>query len=103
MHQAVAMYALLPIGVPSSSPRIVSIIEVNGWFSANQRTPAGIVSGGTKPLLMKGPNCRRSVELLAPATDFADIPNAIASQVRASVSRVMNPKNASHWAGPALG
>jgi hypothetical protein len=55
-HQAMAITALLPIGVPSSNPRSVSIIEVNGWFSANHRTPAGMVLAGTKPLLMKGPN-----------------------------------------------
>ena len=50
-HHAVATMALLPIGVPSSSPRKVSIIEVTGWFSANQRTPAGIShsSGRRRP------------------------------------------------------
>src|SRR5712691_9441713 len=99
-HQAVATIALWPIGVPSRSPRNVSIIEVKGWFSANHRTPTGIVSGGTKPLLMKGPNWRRRVELFAPATDLAAIPNASASHVSAKVSSAMKPKAASHWAGP---
>src|SRR6266545_4549401 len=41
-HQATAMTALLPIGVPVSSPRTVSMTGVNGWYSANQRSPTGI-------------------------------------------------------------
>jgi hypothetical protein len=34
-----------------SSARIVSIIGVTGWFSANPCSTAGMVSGGTKALL----------------------------------------------------
>ncbi len=34
-HQAAASQAWLPIGVPIHSPRIVSMIGVNGWCSAN--------------------------------------------------------------------
>jgi hypothetical protein len=56
-HQATAITALLPIGVPRSSPRVVSMRGVKGWFSANQRTPAGIAWVGTKALLMKGRTC----------------------------------------------
>src|SRR5260370_37950733 len=78
-HQAVATMALWPIGVPSRSPRNVSIIEVKGWFSANHRTPAGIVSGGAKPLLMDGPNWTRSVELFAPGTDLGALTDSRAS------------------------
>src|SRR5260370_34745890 len=102
-HQAVATMALWPIGVPSSSPRIVSIIEVKGWYSANHRTPTGMVSGGTKPLLIMGPNWRRSVELLAPATDLAAIPIASASHVRARVKSATKPARSCHLIGPAGG
>ena len=41
-HQAVAMAALLPIGVPRRRPRTVSMIGVKGWYSANQRSAVGI-------------------------------------------------------------
>ena len=34
--------ASVPIPVPVSSPRTVSVIGVNGWYSANCRSPAGI-------------------------------------------------------------
>ena len=36
------MSPLFPIAVPSSSPRPVSIMGVNGWYSANQRSQVGI-------------------------------------------------------------
>jgi hypothetical protein len=38
---------LLPTGAPVSSARRLSTTAVNGWFAANQRTPAGIESAGT--------------------------------------------------------
>ncbi|HEX9132241.1 MAG TPA: hypothetical protein VF844_08105 [Ktedonobacteraceae bacterium] len=44
----------MPIGVPSSSPRSVSMTGVKGWYSANQRIPAGIESGRTNALLVSG-------------------------------------------------
>src|SRR5260370_22415028 len=53
-HQATARTALLPIGVPSSSPRSVSMTGVKGWYSANQRIPIGIESGRTNALLVNG-------------------------------------------------
>ena len=53
-HQATVRKALLPIAVPRSSPRTVSMKGVKGWFSANQRRPAGIESVGTKPLPRNG-------------------------------------------------
>ncbi|HYB37187.1 MAG TPA: hypothetical protein VEF72_16545 [Mycobacterium sp.] len=40
---------------------------VNGWYSANQRTPAGMEPVGTKALLMDGGTTRISDMLLAPA------------------------------------
>ncbi|MEV4361729.1 hypothetical protein [Nonomuraea sp. NPDC049625] len=41
-------------GVPVSSPRRVSMIEVNGWYSANCRASGPILSAGTNALLKKG-------------------------------------------------
>ena len=43
-HHAIAMTALLPIGVPNSSPRRVSMVGVKGWYSANQRSAIGIAA-----------------------------------------------------------
>ena len=37
-----AMAPLHPIGVPSRSPRTVSMIGVKGWYSANQVTGPGL-------------------------------------------------------------
>jgi hypothetical protein len=50
-NQAIAVQSLRPTGVPMSNARIVSIIGVTGWLSANPCRTAGIVSGGTKALL----------------------------------------------------
>jgi len=49
MHQAIAMIALSPIGVPSSSPRSVWMAGVKGWYSVNQRIALGMELVGTKP------------------------------------------------------
>jgi hypothetical protein len=40
--------------VPEQSPRTVSIIGVNGWYSANHCIGNGIDSGGTNPLPKNG-------------------------------------------------
>src|ERR1700680_2164084 len=53
-HQARARYGVLPTGVPVSSARRLSTTAVNGWFAANQRTPAGIEPAGTKVLDRNG-------------------------------------------------
>ena len=66
-HQATATAPPLPIGVPSSRPRIVSMIGVNGWCSANQRTAAGIESVGTNPLLRNGSSWTMSRNGVVPA------------------------------------
>jgi hypothetical protein len=50
-NQAIAVQSLRPTGVPMSNARIVSIIGVTGWLSANPCRTAGMVSGGTKALL----------------------------------------------------
>ena len=55
-HQVTASTALCPIGAPVSSPRMVSMAGVNGWYSANWRTPTGIDEAGANALPMKGRN-----------------------------------------------
>ena len=46
------------------------MMGVNGWCSANQRSPAGIESVGTKPLLRNGRSIRNIGVLLAVSTLF---------------------------------
>src|SRR2546429_10024651 len=75
-HQATAMIALLPIGVPRSSPRTVSVAGVKGWYSANQRTPAGIESVGTKLLPRNGSSSRNIGRVLAVLTLSLDMAGA---------------------------
>jgi hypothetical protein len=70
----------LPIEVPSSSPRIVSMIGVNGSCRANQRTAPDIESAF-----------------------LAESPTATASQLRARVSSATTPAIASQSSGPAEG
>ena len=48
-----AAIAWVPVWVPVSSPRTVWVTGVNGWYSANWRSPSGIVLVGTNPLLSK--------------------------------------------------
>ena len=52
------------------------MIGVNGWFSANQRRPSGIVAVGTKPLPRKGRRIRNIGRLLAVSTLPVDMPEA---------------------------
>src|SRR5680860_1620459 len=103
MHQATAMTPLLPIGVPISRPRTVSMIGVNGWYSANQRSPAGIDSVGTNPLPKNGSSTNNMGELLAVSTLLAFSPSATESQMRASDTIASKPAAASHSATLALG
>jgi hypothetical protein len=51
IDQATACQALLPIGRPSSSSRIVSITGLPGWCSAKPCSHQGVVWMGTKALL----------------------------------------------------
>ena len=56
MHQAMAMSAWLAVLAPVEvcsihSPRIVSMIGVNGWRWANACSTVGIVCAGTKAVL----------------------------------------------------
>src|SRR5262245_29187521 len=103
VHQATATTALLPIAVPSSSPRTVSVTGVNGWYPANQRSPVGIDSAGTKPLPRNGRNTRGMGRLLAASTVLATRPNATDNQVTARVIIASTPAAASHSTGVASG
>src|SRR5512132_4309687 len=102
-HQATAMTALLPIAVPTSSPRTGVMTGVNGWYSANQRSPTGIDSVGTKPLPRNGRNTRGVGRLLAASTVLVTKPNATHSQVTARVIIARTATVASHSTGLALG
>ena len=102
-HHAIATTALLPIGVPISSPRRVSMMGVKGWYSANQRSAAGIVSVGTNPLLRNGRMSNGMGMLLAVSTLFARRPRATHSHVIAKVTIARNPATAIHSRSPAVG
>ena len=54
--------------MPSRSPRTVSVIGVNGWYSANQRIAGGNVSVGTNPLPRNGSRISGIGRLLAVST-----------------------------------
>ncbi len=84
-----------------TSARRVLIIGVNGWCSANWRSPAGIVSVGTKALLMKGSITRMSGVLLAVSTLFAARPIPTVSQVRENAMRISSPIAPSQPSRPA--
>src|SRR5215218_9383021 len=101
-HQATARTALVPIALPSSSPRTVSMTGVNGWYSANQRSPVGIESVGTKPLPRNGRNTSGVGRLLAASTVLVTRPNATHSQVSARVIIARTPAVATHSTGVAL-
>ena len=64
---------------------------VNGWFSANQRSPAGIQFVGTNPLPRNGSRSRGWGRLLALSTLLATMPSATESQVRAKVVLARTP------------
>jgi hypothetical protein len=73
--QPTARAASPPAAVPSSRPRTVSIIGVNGWWAANQpRTPV-IESVGTNPLPRNGSSIRGIGRLLALSTLLETIPS----------------------------
>src|SRR2546423_4114833 len=76
---------------------------VNGWFWANQRTPAGMEAVGTNALLTKGNTSMVRDRLFAPAGVLATSPKATAIQVRARVSTANMPAAATHSTGVAVG
>src|SRR6266705_2485354 len=103
-HQAMARTALLPIGVPSNSPRSVSMTGVKGWYSANQRTPTGIESGLTNALLVNGSRSWKMRErLLAPAGVLPTRPNTTPIHVSAKVNNATTPSALIQATGPVVG
>src|SRR6266508_5826410 len=102
-HQATATAALLPMAVPSSRPRRVSMKGVKGWYSANQRRAVGIDSVGTNPLPRKGRSIRGIGRLLAASTVLLTRPQATDSQVMARVIMARTPTAAVHSTGLAVG
>ena len=63
------------------------MIGVNGWYSANQRIPAGIESVGTNPLPRNGSSSSGIGMLLAASTLLVTRPSATASQISANVEQ----------------
>src|SRR4029077_12630435 len=103
-HQARATYGLLPAGAPLSSARRLSTTAVNGWFAANQRTPAGIDSAGTKVLDRNGSrNDKGRGERCAPAPLFVTRPMAADSQAMANENAATIPTTANQSMTDALG
>ena len=79
------------------------MIGVNGWYSANQRSPAGIESVGTNPLPRNGSSSSGIGRLLAASTLLATRPSATDSQVSANVSSDSRPVAPSHSSGRRSG
>ena len=78
------------------------MMGVKGWYSANQRTPAGIESVGTNPLPKNVSRIRGMGRLLALSTLLVTMPSATDSQVRANVIIARTPFAAIHSTGPAV-
>src|SRR2546430_11079770 len=95
-HQATAMIALLPVGVHRSSPGTVSVAGVKGWYSANQRKPAGIEPVGTKPLPRNGSSSRNIGRLLAVSTLLLTRPRATDGKMSAKLISGRAPIAATH-------
>ncbi len=78
-----AAHASEPGSRPSRQARRVLMIGVKGWCSANQASPAGIDSVGTKPLDRNGSRMSGSGALLAASTLPLASPSATLSHVTA--------------------
>src|SRR4051794_23748437 len=91
------------MGVPINSPRRVSLIGVNGWYSANQRTAPGSESVGTNPLPSIGRNVNGNGMLLADSGLRAVSPIPADSHVNARINTNSKPTAANHSTGPAVG
>jgi hypothetical protein len=76
---------------------------VNGWYSANWRTPGGIAAAGANALPTNGRKTMSSGVLLAASGVPETRPMATASQVRAKVSSRSSPAAASQAGRPARG
>src|SRR5262249_905098 len=89
-HQAIAVIAVVADGVPFNSPRMVSMIGVNGWYSANCFAPGPILSAGTNALLRNGRRTSGTTAKAAFSAVFAARPNATVSQpIATTVSTIM--------------
>src|SRR5436190_24003383 len=102
VHQPIAVTPLAPIGPPIINPRSVSMIGVNGWYSANQRRPTGIDAVGTNPLPRNGSSVSGIGRLLAASALPATRPSATDSQLIANAVSTSRPAAESHATGPAL-
>src|ERR1700691_3878362 len=100
---ATASKALLPMGIPVSSPRRVWMIGVKGWLRANQATPAGMLAVGTKALDMNGATTMSSERLFAPAGVLASRPKETVSQLTATASRAKMTVASTHSIAVAVG
>jgi hypothetical protein len=72
------------------------MIGVKGWYSANCRTPAPIVSAGTIALLRNGSMISGTVIIPAVSGVLAAKPRATVSQVVAKLTSTMKPIAPSH-------
>src|SRR6202012_4499402 len=100
---AMAAIAWASVGVPVSKPRTVWVTGVYGWYSANWRSPPGIVAVGTNPLESRGSRVRNIGVLLAVSTLLAARPSAADRHTSASANRSSTPAAASQASGPAVG
>ena len=102
--QATATTALVPIGVPVSRPRRVSVAGVNGWYSANWREPGRHRRGEHEAAAEERAASVRNIGvLLAVSTLLAARPSAVASQISANANSVRRPIEASQSSAPAVG
>src|SRR2546421_12577742 len=102
-HHAAARTALFPIGVPSSSPRTVSVTGLTGSYRANHRRPAGIDAVGTKPLLRNGSSIRNIGRVLAVSTLLLTSPRGAEDQASAKLASARRPRAAGRGRGVAGG
>src|SRR5688572_33472587 len=98
-----ATVVLLAAGSPVSSPRRVSMIGVKGWYSANCRTPAPIVSAGEIALLRNGSMISGTVTNPADSGVLAANPRATVIQLVEKETSTRNPIAPSHSGKLAFG
>src|SRR2546421_10431429 len=101
-HHAAARTALFPIGVPSSSPRTVSVTGLTGSYRANHRRPAGIDAVGTNPLLRNGSSIRNIGRLLAGSKQSLTRPRGTGNTAGARLGRAGTPRAARQRWGTAV-
>src|SRR5690349_2035110 len=102
-HHPSATNASEPTCAPSVRSRSVFTIGVTGWFSAIQRSPDGIVSGGTSALERYGAKAATNVSALAVSTLLTSSPNDVAIHEIATIRASSRPAAASQRNGSATG